>query len=281
MNKSSRKSSKRSRRQNRPKKGNKGFVAGTASNAPVFGRGSARGDQLFTLPLLGDKFEHKRMLYYDSRFEHSAVGGVMTVAYFRANDLFDPQAAAGGHQPIGFDQAMLFWNQFCVFSSKISVTFMSNTLQAVRVGIYISPDTVNPASFIDLMENGLLKTTVVQGDGGTTGAANNLRTISLSCDCVKYFDMGSRENYFSNPNFIGTVAASPVEMCYFGVFTYDFTGANNYDVFYDVTMSYDARFQEPRKIPHSLLTSALRTLQVEEKKESPVVITHTNTCKLG
>jgi hypothetical protein len=226
------------------------------------------------------------MLYYDSRFEHSTVGGVMTVAYFRANDLFDPQAAAGGHQPIGFDQAMLFWNQFCVFSSKISVTFMSNTLQAVRVGIFISPDTVAPASFIDLMENGLLRTTVIQGDGGTTGAANNLKTISLSCDNVKYFDT-KRENYFSNPNFIGTVAASPVEMCYFGVFTYDFTGANNYDVFYDVTLSYDARFQEPRKIPHSLLTSALRTLQKEESevKDAPVIITNytktQHTCTTG
>lgn len=46
------------------------------------------------------------------------------VSTFRANDLFDPRYALGGHQPRSFDQYMGLFNNFTVTSSTCSVNFM-------------------------------------------------------------------------------------------------------------------------------------------------------------
>jgi len=48
-----------------------------------------------------------------------------TVAWsFKSNDLFDPLANTGGHQPRGFDNLMALYENFTVTSSKISVNWM-------------------------------------------------------------------------------------------------------------------------------------------------------------
>jgi len=238
----------------------------TAADKPatVSVRGSAFGDTLTSLPLLGTKFEVRRMLYYDSRFEMTQASGLLTVHYFRANDVYDPDSSGVGHQPIGFDQAMLFWEQFAVFSSKISVTFRSNTTDSMRVGVFLNPDQTNP-TIQQLMENGYCKSAVVQGAASASSISgyHAVKTVNLTCDNVRYFQMKNKEAYFSNPNFIGNVASSPVELVYFGVFAFNQVNANPIDVFFDVELSYDVRFQEPRK----LLPSLIKAMKQQDEKE--------------
>jgi len=245
---------KNSRSRGRSRNRGTGIVTGTGANAATTKvRGSARADQKYTLPLLGDKFENKRILYFDYAFEHNVTGGVLKTHYFRANDLFDPDATGTGHQPIGFDQAMLFWEQFVVFSSKITVTFMSNHANTSRVGIFLSPDQTDPASIQTMMENGYLITDVVASSAASSSGHLLVKQLTLTFDATRYFSFKSREEYFANSQFTGNVGASPSELAYFCIFTYDFAGSSNYDVFYDVTLSYDARFWEPRKISTSLM----------------------------
>jgi len=50
--------------------------------------------------------------------DSSSVSG--STLHIRCNDMFDPEAATGGHQPLGFDQWMIFYNHFEVLKSKIS-----------------------------------------------------------------------------------------------------------------------------------------------------------------
>ena len=42
----------------------------------------------------------------------------------RANGMFDPQTAVGGHQPRGFDEFMEAYDMFTVMGSKISCSWM-------------------------------------------------------------------------------------------------------------------------------------------------------------
>jgi hypothetical protein len=252
-------------RRNKTRNG-QGVVTGTGANAATMSiRGSARADQKFALPLLGDKFENKRMLYYDNGFSLAGTSGILQTHYFRCNDVYDPDATGGGHQPIGFDQAMLFWEQFCVFSSKITVTFMNNSNNTTRVGIFLNPDQTNPSSIDDLMENGYLVTGLVSGSS-TYGGKGVTTTLTLTFDAPRYFSSKSREEYFANPNFTGTSAASPAEMAYFGVFGWDFGVTTTYQTYYDVTLSYDVRFWEPRKIDSSFLHGL--SLNLEEMKKA-------------
>lgn len=262
---SSKLKSKRSRRKNRDNE-----VTTRDRPATLGGRGSAQGDAITSLPLLGHKFEIKRMLYYDSRFELTGAGGILQVHYFRANDVFDPDATGVGHQPIGFDQAMLFWEQFAVFSSKITVSFRSNNADGLRVGIFLNPDQTNP-SIQQLMENGYVKSDVVCGTNSVGLGFHTFKRINMSCDNVKYFQHRSKETYFANPNFVGNAASTPTELVYFGVFAFNHITTTTTDVLFDVELSYDVRFQEPRKISPSLISKA-RELQVLESKQAPASV---------
>lgn len=235
-------------------------------------RGSALGDALVALPLLGHKYEIKQMLYYDSRFEMTGAGGILQVHYFRANDVFDPDASGVGHQPVGFDQAMTFWEQFAVFSSKISVTFRSNNADAIRVGIFLNPDQTNP-TIQEIMENGYVASDVVLGTNSVGLGYHSLKRVDMTCSNVKYFQMRSKEEYFANPNFLGTVASSPTELVYFGVFAFNNITTTTTDVLFDVELSYDVRFQEPRKVLPSL--SSLKQIlvkQEEAKRDGSTVV---------
>lgn len=229
-------------------------------------RGSALGDALVALPLLGHKYEIKQMLYYDSRFEMTGAGGILQVHYFRANDVFDPDATGVGHQPVGFDQAMTFWEQFAVFSSKISVTFRSNNADGLRVGVFLNPDQTNP-TIQEIMENGYVASDVVVGTSSVGLGYHTFKRIDMTCSNVKYFQMRSKEEYFANPNFIGTVASTPSELVYFGVFAFNNLTTTTTDVLFDVELSYDVRFQEPRKVLPSLTSlTKLLAKQEEEKR---------------
>ncbi len=267
--KSSKRHQKRTRRKNRDNE------VTTRDKPATVGRGSAQGDAITSLPLLGHKFEIKRMLYYDSRFELTGAGGILQTHYFRANDVFDPDASGVGHQPIGFDQAMLFWEQFAVFSSKITVTFRSNNADATRVGVFLNPDTTNP-TIQGIMENGYVKSNIVVGTNSVGLGFHTIKKINMSCNNVRYFQMKNKETYFANPNFIGNVAATPTEMVYFGVFAFNPITTTTTDVLFDVELSYDVRFQEPRKISPSLL-SRVRELQLDDLKlQSDAVLVDTD-----
>ncbi len=224
------------------------------------------GDAKVALPLFGTEYENRKMLYYDYQLGLAGTAGILTTSYFRTNDLYDPWQSGVGHQPIGFDQVMLMWEQFAVFSSKISVTFVSDTDVPVRVGVFLNPDTTTP-TVNDLVENGYVVSKVISGV--QTGSARNIATVNLSCDNLKYFQYRTRDEYFANPNFIGNVTTSPTEMAYFGIFAFSMGTATTFQVYYDVTLSYDARFQEPRKLAHSLLAKFLQLQMTDEKERAP------------
>jgi len=226
--------------------------------------GTALGDAIVTLPLLGDKYEERRMLYYHERAQLTGALGALDTHYFRANDVYDPDQTGAGHQPIGFDQAMLFWEQFCVFSAKISVTFFSNSAEIVRVGVFLNPDTTNP-SVGQIMEGGYMKTAIVTGSS-TNANFHQIKQINMTCDNIKFFQSKNKEHYFDRDVFSGTAAASPAELAYFGVFA--FGSGVAYEVYFDAEISYDVRFWEPRKLAQSLLHDALRLAIRDEREES-------------
>lgn len=248
-------------------------IAGSVS--ATRGAANALLDAKSSLPLLGNQYENKRMLYYDMRFGNTGTAGVVQVYYFTANGVYDPDVSGTGHQPVGFDQAMLFYEQYVVFRSKITVTFVSATAGAfIRCGVFLNPDTSNP-TIGQIMENGYMKSTFVGGASASgAGPGHHLmKQVSLACDSVAYFNSKTKNLHMMRDVFTGTSAANPSEQVYFGIFSFNAGGANDYTVAYDVELSYDVRFWEPRKVSQSIFHDAMRkTLVKEEKEEAPEIL---------
>ena len=73
---------------------------------------------------LGFPQQIKTTLRYAMRTEFALPTNGTYTCKLRANDLFDPEFALGGHQPRGFDDFMNIYDKFTVTGSKITASFM-------------------------------------------------------------------------------------------------------------------------------------------------------------
>jgi len=243
MNKTSRNSkSKRSRRQNRR---NKQETPATARS----GR-TAMADLRFATPLFPARFR-KRLFYSEIALSKGAVAGACSSYFFTANGLFDPNITGSGHQPMGFDQMMLMYEQYTVLSAKITVTAINASAPSILAAcaIYLSPDTTNITVPSQLIENGFITSWPVLMPVFLVGSS---RVLNLDVNIATY--MGRNHNkraLVDDPNLFGTVATNPTEQVYFGIVVFDPTLANAVTVDFGVEIEYEAIFWEPRKLTQS------------------------------
>lgn len=134
--------------------------------------------------------------------------------WIRANDLYDPDLTAGGHQPLGFDQHMAFYDNFTVVGSKISARFMTtsntDTGQSV-VGIIKSDVTTLPSN---------LRSTICEQPNTkyrmlTNGAAIGKEWCQSSFSVKKDMRISAP---MAEPLIEGNATASPTLQYYFGLF---------------------------------------------------------------
>lgn len=149
--------------------------------------------------------------------------GIATAAVhtFRANSLYDPDKTGVGHQPLGFDQLMSFYNHYCVVGARLKCTFIStyagpNTGSAV-VGIELSGSTTPSSGLIDLYENSnsALK---VMTNANSTQKVTIVKNVSVR-KFLGQKPMSCDENS-------GSASANPAEEIYFHVFA---TGTDDAD----------------------------------------------------
>lgn len=197
-----------------------------------------------TTPLFPPTKRQPSLTYYDYAQQASAAAGFCATRFFAANGLFDPDISGTGHQPMGFDQMMLLYTTYTVMRATITVTAMAEA-NGAAVGIYLSPDTSAITDPIRLVENGLMR--VIHLSASTSPGSNRQGSVSLSCDVPAYFGRRGR-NIMNDDNLSGTSAANPFEGVYFGVCVWCFYSSATAVVDYDVLLTYDAVFSEPRKL---------------------------------
>lgn len=95
-----------------------------------------------------------KMRYVDS-WSTTVGAGAGQSYHYNGNSIFDPFAAAGGHQPYGYDQWLAFYSRYRVYGSKISVSFAVQPTLALQqaANLYVVPVTNNSVvSFASLRE---------------------------------------------------------------------------------------------------------------------------------
>ncbi len=194
------------------------------------------------------------MLYAEHGLGLTApVSGNAVTYFFSANGLFDPNVTGTGHQPIGFDQQMLLYEQATVVRSAIEVVFNIGPGLTVMCGVALFPDTSALTDPQDLLENGLIKVIPVTSGSSTFQNQRMRTTVRLDCDVAKYFGRPSSQSIVNDDNLYTTAAANPVEQVYYGIVAWQVNqdGTTTTTVGFQVLLSYDAIFWEPRKLASS------------------------------
>lgn len=218
------------------------------SLAPTQGGRTVHMTLLKTVPLFPIVKEVKGMIYYDYAKTLSGGVGAVPTNFYSANGLFDPDFTGTGHQPMGFDQMMALYEQATVLRAHIKVTFASAGEHA-RVGVYLNPDTTSPG-LPRLVENGLITMDKINGPSSDNGR-HAYSELELVCDIPRYFGR-KREGILADPQMYTTIAANPGEQAYFAVCAWaGFDSAVDVSVGYDVVITYDAVFWEPKKLTSS------------------------------
>ena len=182
----------------------------------------------------------QRTLRYSDHMFMTATSGAVTTQVFAANDCYDPDVTGTGHQPMGFDQMMLFYNHFTVIKSRIIVTF-SNSSTTPSAACIRQDAAASPITTISrVIEIGANVMCTLDSSAGF--GAN--KTMELTLDIPRLQGMTS-STIMADTSLRGSSAASPTELSYFHIQIWNAAGvtvASNIDVILEQT----AVFSEPR-----------------------------------
>lgn len=99
-----------------------------------------------------------RLRYVDVQVYTWSASFAMQNYVWGANCLFDPYIAAGGHQPMGFDQLMVYYQLAFVEKSSIVATFSSDSTtlgEPVRCGVFLYENTTPYSTWTSYEEAGV------------------------------------------------------------------------------------------------------------------------------
>jgi hypothetical protein len=172
--------------------------------------------------------------------------------FFSANGIYDPNITGTGHQPMGFDTMIAYYEQATVVRSTCTVQAYNNSSTVpARVWLSLAPDTTAITDTTEIVENGLLK----HVDLNTTGE-NKIGVLSLGCDVAKYFGRQRGRGILDDVNLYTTAAANPVEQVYFNITSSGIMATSGtYNITFQAFLSYEVVFWEPRKVVTSITRS--------------------------
>lgn len=204
-------------------------------------RSSRRTKRTRNVPVLWPMKKAVRLNYATTNGATS-IAGTAAQYVLSCNGMFDPDITGTGHQPKGFDQIMPFYDHYTVIGSRIFVEFQNNEQHPIRVGIMIrdqNPGTLGN-NITAIGEYRFKKFITLDG---TTRGGKSWGSVSMALNPAKYL---GRSHPMSDPDMKGTVAANPVEQCFFVVYAYALDATSTVDVTMAIKIDYSRIFTEPR-----------------------------------
>lgn len=220
--------------------------------APTERKGAtAKADLVKQVVLFSGGSKRVTLPYYEQKLSRTGTAGAITNYLFSANGCYDPNITSTGHQPMGFDTMMTYYEQFTVMASKITVCFVSNGNNAFRAGIALSPDTTGAVTG-DVVENGLIKFVVLDSPYVPSispgGGGARCKEVSLNCNCASYFGRKTLREMLNDTTLAGNAASNPTEQVYYDIVTWGAFYSDDTNCVFDVVIEYDVIFWEPRKV---------------------------------
>lgn len=226
------------------------------------------------MPLFTSRSKHKMLPYYSTYSLTPPITGLASSIVFSANGLYDPDISGVGTQPMGFDQMMIFYEHYTVYSARIIVTFRNYTTSTSPI-VYIAaradtPLTSDPKTIMEIGNS--VSTQLLPGPG-----SGSLKELKLTLRVAPFLGF---DDLMDSTVSRGDISSNPSEGVFFHVGAYNNEpgAAAVGEVKCQVRIEYDAVFTEPRVISPSL-SKALRTLVVS--MPSVAVSIGGPTCAVG
>ena len=140
--------------------------------------------------------------------------GIGAPAYdtFSATSLYDPYVGAGGHQPLGFDQWMTFYNHYQVIGAKATAharVYADAAGDAIWLIGQTSAGTAAPGGNVNqLIEQKRAKYTFLTAKNGS----DNTGKVTVHYSPRRFFNL---KNPRDEHDLRGDASTSPAENCYF------------------------------------------------------------------
>jgi hypothetical protein len=191
------------------------------------------------------KSNRMRMRYVESITAFSNTGAIATVP-LGMNCLYDPFLGIGGHQPMGFDQAMVYYVNALVERSRISVTATcidSSLNVPVKFGLFITSDSsFNYTNWGTIQESGSKVSTLI------TQSTKPVRCSGKYSGPKALFgqDLGQLAQQANS------TSANPIRVayCHLWVQSVD-TSSTSDNILFDVVVDYDVKLTEVVQISPS------------------------------
>jgi len=201
-------------------------------------------------------FKMAKLEYYHAQALSSIPSISIFQREFRANDLYDPDYAVGGHQPYGFDQIMSQYHHFTVLYSKCDIECQDSAeARNVKYHIWQTNEPGQLAStYASSGVSGLLEERPHSAAALINTAADNAdkRLVSLSFDATKVFGK-SAADMIGDASYHGDETHSPTEEAFFAIGGYHPLGTpvTLTDATITVHLTYWAVFTEPKRMSSS------------------------------
>lgn len=191
-------------------------------------------------------------LKYNSVFDGSIVAGSTPTQYvWRANSVFDPDAAIGGSQPRGFSQWSNFYEKYTVVKSSCRVRLLdkdtgTGTTGTVTglFGVALRDSTASIPTVRDATEDDNCKYNGYD-------SYNSNRSITVYFDAAKHFSVNNILDSDQHQGQTGvTLGSNPLDQAYFVTWATQApsSGAAAQPFLWDVMLEYDVIFSDPRDL---------------------------------
>lgn len=170
---------------------------------------------------------------------------------FRANSLYDPDAGAGGHQPMGFDQLMARYDHYTVVGSRIKVQYMPVAAASSvpgLMGVLLSDSGGRVAAATSISH-------LLEHPG--RGSVANTGVFLPKDQNARVYRKFSAKKFFGKKQIVGdylyrgTASSNPSEDVYFEVYHATVNGNDPANANFLVEIDYIAVFTEPKPLAQS------------------------------
>jgi len=213
----------------------------------------------------------KTKLRYSTRVEFTPTGTSVQQFQLKANGMFDPQVALGGHQPRGFDEFMKAYEMFTVLGSKCTTSWMyegyngpslTSTLGNLTQSVQTTTDNIVPA--LTPVACGLHKGVETLSSGTAQDQIEKDRTVWTFCNGQqghKTLTSSSKVSEFYGKGamtgaegYAGSDTADPENLVFYelwcGRISDDYPAETVKVVCY-ATVEYDVVFSQPKTLNSS------------------------------